>query len=177
MKKILASFVFLGSLMFAQNANINLQITNSTIGVYAEGGITQNNIKARGFFLYNDNSNKHNFYLVGLKAEGNLIGVDLDNIKFSLIADFVHTKDNSAIPIGIGVFSYIPNISIPVFIRAEGEYAPKVLSFDDADRFSRFDFSVGYSPIVNGEIFVGYRNLSFNHNYNSAIYGGIGYNF
>ena len=177
MKKIIAGAALFSSLVFAQNTNINLQITNSTIGVYAESGITQNNIKARGFFLYNDNSNKHNFYLAGIKAEGNLIGVDIQNLKFSLIADFVHTKDNSALPLGFGVFSYIPNINVPVFIRAEAEYAPKVLSFDDADRFSRVDAQIGYAPITNGEIFLGYRTLSFNHNYNSAVYVGLGYSF
>ncbi len=177
MKKFLSVLIILGSSLFAQNTNINLQITNSTIGVYGETGVTQNNIKARGFFLYNDNTNKHNFYLAGLKAEGNLIGVNISSMKFSVIADFVHTKDNSAIPLGFGVFSYIPSINIPIFIKIEAEYAPKVLSFDDADRFSRVDTQIGYSPITNAEIFVGYRNISFNHNYNSDFYAGLGYNF
>ena len=176
MKKIIASSL-LGCFLFAQNTNLNFQITNSTIGVYAESGITQNDIKARGFFLYNDNENKHNFYLAGIKAEGNLIGVDLQSLKFSLNIDFVHTKDNSAIPLGFGIFSYIPNINLPIFLRAEAEYAPKVLSFDDANRFSRVDAQIGYAPITNAEIFAGYRTISFNHNYNSAVYFGIGYNF
>ena len=176
MKKTVALLIT-GACLFAQNSNVNLQITNSTIGVYAESGITQNNIKARGFYLYNDNSNKNNFYLAGLKAEGNLIGVNMENFKFSVIADFTHTKNNSAIPLGFGVFTYIPDISIPLFIRAEAEYAPKVLSFDDADRFSRVDAQIGYSPIVNAEIFAGYRNISFNHNYNTVFYGGLGYSF
>ena len=177
MKKILSILTIAGSMLLAQSSNVNIQLTNSTIGVYAESGITQNNIKARGFFFYNDNSNKHNFYLAGVKAEGNLIGVNIPNMKFSVIADFVHTKDNSAIPLGFGVFSYIPHINIPIFTKIEAEYAPKVLSFDDADRFSRVDVQVGYAPITNAEIFVGYRNLSFNHNYNSNFYAGLGYNF
>ena len=177
MKKALFILIAAGVGLFAQNTNVNLQITNSTIGVYAESGITQNNIKARGFYMYNDNSNKNNFYLAGIKAEGKLIGMNVENMKFSVIADFVHTKNNSAIPLGFGVFSYIPNISLPLFVRVEAEYAPKVLSFDDANRFSRVDAEVGYSPIVNAEIFVGYRDISFNHNYNSVCYGGLGYNF
>ena len=176
MKKTVA-LLMLGASLFAQNSNVNLQITNSTIGIYAESGITQNNIKARGFYLYNDNTDKNNFYLAGIKAEGKLIGVDIENLKFSVIADFVHTKDNSAVPLGFGIFTYIPNCSLPVFIKVEAEYAPKVLSFNDASRFSRIDTQIGYSPIVNAEIFGGYRNLSFNHDYNSVIYGGLGYNF
>ena len=177
MKKTAALFFVAGMSLFAQNTNVNLQISNSTIGVYAESGLTQNNIKARGFYLYNDNSNKNNFYLAGIKAEGKLIGMNVENMKFSLIADFAHTKNNSAIPLGFGVFSYIPNISLPVFVRAEAEYAPKVLSFDDANRFSRIDTEIGYAPIVNAEIFAGYRDISFNHNYNSVFYAGLGYNF
>jgi len=177
MKKLVVSAVLAGTALFAQNSNINLQITNSTIGVYAESGITQNNIKARGFYLYNDNSNRNNFYLAGIKAEGNLIGANLDDMKFSVIMDFAHTKNNSAIPLGFGIFSYIPNISLPVFVRVEAEYAPKVLSFNDADRFSRVDTQIGYSPIVNAELFGGYRNISFNHNYNSVFYAGLGYKF
>jgi hypothetical protein len=64
-----------------------------------------------------------------------------------------------------------------VFVRGEYEFAPKVLSFDDANRFSKIDAQIGIQPIENGELFVGYRNISFNHNYDSGIYGGIGYHF
>ncbi len=177
MKKTVMALMVAGVFLFAQNTNVNLQISNSTIGVYAESALTQNNIKARGFYLFNDNSNKNNFYLAGIKAEGNLIGMNVENMKFSVIADFVHTKNNSAIPLGFGVFSYIPNISLPIFVRMEAEYAPKILSFDDANRFSRIDAQIGYSPIVNAKIFAGYRNISFNHNYNSVFYAGLGYDF
>ena len=175
MKKILLAGAIAG-MLFAQN-NVNLQISNDTLGIYAQGQITQNNIYARGFFLYNDEDNRHNFYLLGLKAESNLIGAEVENIKFSLIVDFVHTKDNSAVPLGVGVFGYIPNIEYPVFVKAEYEFAPQILSFDDADRFSRFDSQIGIQPIENGEIFVGYRNISFNHNYKSGFYIGLGYDF
>jgi len=173
MKKILLGII--ATFLFSNN--VNIQITNSTLALGAEAVITQNNIKAKGQLIYNDNKNIHNFFLVGIKAEGNLIGFENEHLKFSIIVDAVHTKDNSAIPIGIGFFSYLPNINLPVYIQAEAEYAPKVLSFSDADRFSRIDAQFGYYPITNAQIFIGYRNLSFNHNYNSAIYGGIGYNF
>ena len=177
MKKLALSTLMVGSFLFAQNTGFNIQISNSTLGVYAESGVTQNKIKIRGFYLYNDNENINNFYSAGVKAEGHLIGANLDDVKFSILSDFVHTKDNSAIALGAGIFTYIPNISLPVFIRIEGEYAPKILSFNDAERFSRVDTQIGYTPIVNAEIFAGYRNISFNHNYNSVFYGGLGYSF
>ena len=175
MKKLLTIATF-ALTAFADNY-AGIQLTNDTLAVNAKVQIAPNNIYARGTFLYNDTKNYHNFYSVGIKGEGNLIGSNLQNIKFSLIIDFVHTKDNSAIPLGIGVFGYIPDIDYPIFIRGEGEFAPKVLSFDDADRFSRVSVDIGLQPIENGELFVGYRNISFNHNYDNGFYGGIGYHF
>ena len=173
MKKFLLSVAFAGAL-FAQSS-VDIQISNDTLGIYAQSRITQNNIYARGFFLYNDESNRYNFYSLGVKAESNLIGEE--DIRFSLIVDFVHTKDNCAAPLGIGVFGYVPNIDYAVFVKAEYEFAPKILSFDDADRFSRIDAQIGIQPIENGKLFLGYRNISFNHNYNSGLYVGLGYNF
>jgi hypothetical protein len=175
MKKIIifiATIVFL----FAQNY-ANLKITNETIAIYGQVKLTENNIYARGEYLYNDDDNKENFLYIGLKGEGNLIGADIQNIKLSLLLDLVHTKNNSAIPIGISVFSYLPNFELPIFIRAEAEYAPKVLSFDNADKFSKVDAVIGIQPIENAEIFMGYRNISFNNNYDNSFYGGIGYYF
>jgi len=177
MKKILISVLMLGSVgLWADNNEIGLKITNDTLAAYTQVKVTPNNIFARGEFLYNDNANKHNFYLAGIKAEGNLIEDD-SNLRFSVFIDFVGTKNNSALPIGIGVLKYINNFQIPVFVQAEGEYAPKVLSFDDNDRFSRVDASIGIKPIENAKIFVGYRNISFNHNYDSSVYGGVAFSF
>jgi len=173
MKKII--FALIGTFLFAHN--VNLQLTNATLLVNGEFKISSKNIKLRGSFLYNDNENKHNFFSLGIKAEGNLIGAENTKMKFSLFVDGVHTKDNTALPIGIGIFSYIPGVDLPFYVNVEGEYAPKVLSFDDADRFSRIDGQVGYFPISNAKVFVGYRHISFNKCYNSAVYGGVGISF
>jgi hypothetical protein len=177
MKKTILSLLTAGSLAFAAGNYAALKITNSTLEIDAQAPLTYNNIYVRGSFLYNDNDGKHNYFSVGIKGEGNLIGIDVPNMKFSIIMDAVHIKNNTAIPLGIGAFAYVPNLKYPVFVRGEAEYAPKILSFKDANRFSRIDVSMGIQPIENAEIFVGYRDISFNHNYNSAIYGGIGYNF
>jgi len=177
MKKILIAILILGSVgLWADNNEVGLKITNDTLAANSQVKVTPNNIFIRGEYLYNDNTNKNNFYLAGMKAEGNLIEDD-SNLKFSVLVDFVHTKNNSALPIGMGVYKYIDTFKIPVFIQAEGEYAPKVLSFNDADRFSRIDTSIGIKPIINAKIFVGYRNISFNHNYDSSVYGGVAFSF
>ena len=176
MKKLLIA-ASLATLMFADNF-ANIKLTNDTVELNAQAIMNMDhNIYARASFLYNDNDNKHNFFSLGVKGEGNIIGLELDYLKFSLIMDFVHTKDNSAVPLGIGVNSYIPNMQLPTFIRAEYEFAPQILSFDDADRFSRFYIEGGFQPIENAELFVGYRDISFNSNYDASFYVGAGYNF
>jgi len=176
MKKVLISALIFGSVgLWADNNEVGLKITNDTLAAYTQVKVTPNNIFARGEYLYNDNENKNHFYLAGMKAEGNI--EDDNSLKFSVLVDFVHIKNNSALPIGVGILKYINNFQIPVFLQAEGEYAPKVLSFNDANRFSRVDVSVGIKPIANAKIFAGYRNISFNHNYDSSVYGGVAFSF
>jgi len=177
MKKIIFGALLAASVLSAENF-ANIKLTNDTIELNGQYVILpQNNLYLRGTFLYNDDDEKHNFYSLGLKGEGNLIGLDAANIKFSLIIDAVHTKDNTAIPLGIGAKAFIPNIQIPVFVRGEFEYAPDILSFDKADRFSRYFIEAGVQPIENAEIFGGYRNIKFNEKYDSSFYLGAGYSF
>ncbi len=173
MKKLLLSVVVVGSL-FANNF-INLQITNSTIMAEAQTLVSHNKpfyVKA-GFLAHAD---KSNFYYAGIKSEGQIIGVDVP-ATFSLFIDAVHTKNNTAIPMGVGFSTYLDKYTIPIFVRGEYEYAPKILSFDDANRFSKYKGELGIRFIENGEIFAGYRHISFDKVYNSAIYVGIGLSF
>jgi len=173
MKKIL--LILTSLILYAHN--LSIELTNSTFLVGGEFKIPNQNVKLRGDFIYNDNKNKHNFFSVGIKAEGLLIGTDSQNIIFDMLIDVVHIKDNTAIPLGAGIFGYVPNISLPFYFKIEEEYAPKVLSFKDAYRFNRFDIQIGYYPIYNGKIFIGYRSISFNTNYNNSMYAGIGIDF
>ncbi|ACM93160.1 hypothetical protein NAMH_0105 [Nautilia profundicola AmH] len=173
MKKLLLSVFAAGSL-FAGNF-ANLQITNDTIMVEGQAKVSyEQPFYVRGGYLIN--SDKSNFFYAGVKSEGQAIGIDLP-IKFSLFVDFVHTTKNSALPVGIGASSYIGQFSIPVFVRGEFEYAPKILSFDEADKFMKFKVEAGTQFIENGEVFVGYRDISFDNNYDSSLYVGVGFTF
>ena len=173
MKKLILSALIAGSL-FAENF-INLQLTNETIMLEGQYQVSYTQpFYVRGGYLIN--SDKDNFYYAGIKSEGQVIGVDVP-VKFSLFLDGVKTKDNSALPIGVGVSSYLQQVSIPIFIRGEFEFAPKVLSFQEANRFSKGKVEVGVRFIENGEAFIGYRNINFNKNYDSSVYGGIGFAF
>jgi len=177
MKKVLISALMLGSVGLWADNDLDLKVTNDTLALYGQYKITQNNIFVRGGYLYNDTKYREDFYFAGIKAEGDLLENDYSNLKVSLFIDFAHTKRNTALPIGVGICKYFYNFSLPAFVSLEGEFAPKVLTFDDADRFSRVDASVGIKPIDNAKIFAGYRNITFNHNYNSSFYAGIGFSF
>jgi len=173
MKKLLLSFLIVGSL-FAENF-VNLQISNETLMLEGQYKVSfQEPFYVRGGYLIN--SEKSNFAYVGIKSEGQMIGADLP-AKFSLFLDYVKTKNNSAIPVGIGINSYLNEFSIPLFIRGEMAYAPKILSFEEANKFVKLKIETGARFIENGEVFIGYRNISFDKNYNSTFYAGVGFSF
>jgi len=173
MKKILLATLTAG-ILSASNF-VNLEMTNSTIFINAQfQALPSQPIYVRGGYLIN--TNKNNFVYAGIKSEGNLFGNNA-NILASLFVDGVYTKNNSAIPLGIGVSSYLPFYKVPTLIKGEIEYAPKILSFKDADRFLKAKIELGIQFIKNAEAFVGYRTISFNHLYNNAVYVGAGFNF
>ena len=169
MKKIL---LVLSSLAILNASDININITNDTLETNLKVDIPQN-FSIRGDFLYNDKTN--NYYSAGFQANGLIYG---DNTKLKLFLDYVYTKNNSALPLGIGIFNdSFGEFTYPLFTNAEVEYAPTVLSFRDAKRFLSSRVEFGVSPIINAKLFVGYRIISFNKNYDSNIYAGIGFKF
>jgi len=173
MKKLLLVLIA-GTFLFAENF-INLKITNKTLMTEFQYQIMDTQpFYARGGFLYNDE--KDNFFYAGLKTEGQIIGADIP-VNFALFVDVVHTKDNTALPIGIAASGFFQQFQLPVFVRAEAAYAPEVLSFDEAERFTEFKIETGVRFIVNGELFVGYRNIRFDETYDSHLYAGVGFVF
>ncbi len=167
--------LILSSLVILNASSINLNITNDTLETNLKVDIPQN-FSIRGDALYNDK--KNNYYSVGFQANG-VINPNYSNTKFKLFVDYVYTKKNSALPIGMGIYdnSLFSNSQYSLFANAEIEYAPTVLSFRDAKRFLSSRVEFGISPIQNAKLFVGYRIISFNHNYGSNIYGGVGFKF
>ena len=175
MKKLLLPLLITSSI-FA--SDINLEITNTTLA----GNINLNlpkaeNFQVRGTYLYNDNENKNNYYSIGFGAIGEN-ALDNYNSKLTLFIDYTHTKDNSALPIGIGLFNNnFGNFQYPLFAKAEIAYAPQVLSFDEANKFLKAKVEFGLKPIQNAKTFIGWKTISFDNNYLSVVYAGIGFVF
>jgi len=175
-KKILLSMLIAG-FAFSENF-INLQITDDTVMFEGQAQIVNNKpVYARGGYLVNNKKDAvSDFGYIGLKTEGQAIGVDIP-VKISLIFDVVHIKNNTASPVGLGISTYLKQFSMPVFCRATYEYAPKILSYEDAEKFSKIKAEAGIRFIENGEVFVGYRKIDFDDNYISNMYAGVGFVF
>jgi len=175
MKKLLLPLLFTTTI-FAND--VNLEITNTTLAGNVNLNIPQNeNFKIRGTYLYNDEEDKHDYYSIGFGAAGEN-ALDNYNSKLTIFIDFVHTKENSALPIGIGVFNNnFGDFEYPLFAKAEVAYAPQVLSFEDANRFLKAKVEVGVKPIENAKTFIGWKTISFDDIYLSVVYAGIGFVF
>jgi hypothetical protein len=174
-KKLLLPLMVGSALMASE---ISLDVTNSTLAGNLNLDIPQNpTFQLRGTYLYNDNTDRHNYYSIGFGAIGES-PIDNYNSQVSIFIDFTHTRDNSAIPIGVSVFNNnFGNYKYPLFAKAEVEYAPAILSFDKADRALNTRIEVGIKPIENAKIYIGYKSISFNHTYLSVGFAGIGFTF
>jgi len=96
-----------------------------------------------------------------------------------------HTKDYTTLPLGI-TFEYgLPAVTIvPMALRADAFYAPKVLSFESADKYFEYRLEYDAEVIKHGHVIVGYRHIRTDYNdgrdnftYNSSGYVGFNFEF
>jgi len=96
-----------------------------------------------------------------------------------------YTKDYRTLPLGI-VFEYgLPSVTvIPMSLHADIYYAPKVLSFDNANKYFEYRLEYDAAVIDHGHVFLGYRNIRTDYNdirgsftYNAAGYVGFKFEF
>jgi hypothetical protein len=94
-----------------------------------------------------------------------------------------YTKDYTTLPLGVEFGYVLPAVKlVPMSLHADIYYAPKVLSFNDAQRY--FEYRVEYDAevIEHGHIILGYRHIATDYDdvrgdftYNASAY--IGFNF
>jgi len=91
-----------------------------------------------------------------------------------------------AIPIGAEVSYKLPlNIVIPIGFNATAYYAPRSLSFSDADRYFEYRVEAYAQLMQKASLYTGYRNIdtkyginnSLDYTYNESIYFGIKFSF
>jgi hypothetical protein len=97
----------------------------------------------------------------------------------------LYSDDFLSVPLGIESKYKLPvGIFIPIYIGGSVYYAPRVLSFANAENFLEYRLIFDLEVIPNGMLRVGYRSLDTNYavdtgtyKYNESFYGGFKFLF
>ncbi|MDB2405352.1 hypothetical protein N9W00_00260 [Arcobacteraceae bacterium] len=187
MKKVLLGSALAASLLFASNvAQIN--VNNDTLEVGGE--LYLNN-------AYNVNNSSNYYFTInylGTEADTNAPSQKLLSAGLKVLNPFT---DDNGISLGIGMKSVYTNqfsktfFALPlaayikyevnemIYVDLEASYAPKVLSFSDADNYRDTKIKVNYKVLEDGYAFIGARDITTKYemtgkvNYDTSAF--IGY--
>jgi hypothetical protein len=98
------------------------------------------------------------------------------------------TSDYVALPLGAEVSYQLPfSSAIPIVLSVSGGYAPKSLSFADAQEYLEYRMMVHFEVMSRASIYAGYRNIdlegeddngnSYDYTYNKSGYFGVKFSF
>ena len=167
MKRILLSSVIASTLLFASNS-AQININNDTVEVGGE-------IYLNDHYSVNNSSNYY-FMMNYLSTEGydGHSSQSLISSGFKVLNPYT---DDNGVSLGIGIkMAYSNNndnlffatplvvfgkyeLDERIYFDAEFAYAPRVLSFEDAQKYSDLKFKANYKVLEDGYAFIGYRNI------------------
>lgn len=136
-------------------------------------------------FLDADNSSRVNddaLYEIGFLMK-KAMGESGLHIGLGIKANY--TKDYTTVPLGI-VFDYALPLQtiVPMSVGADVYYAPKVLSFSDANKYFEYRLEYDAEVIDHGHVVIGYRHIKTDYNdirgnftYNASAYVGFTFEF
>ena len=176
---------------FAMNsASININNEDLELNANLDIGQFNENVEPETMFigvkcLDADNSNRVNddaLYELSflMKKEMGESGL---NVGLGIKTNY--TKDYTTLPLGV-VFEYgLPSITVvPMSLRANIYYAPKVLSFRDANKYFEYRLEYDAEIIEHGHVIVGYRHIKTDYDdvrgtftYNASAYVGFNFEF
>ena len=176
---------------FAMNsAGININNDDLELNTNLDIGQFNENVEPETMFvgvrfLDADNSNRVNddaLYEVSflMKREMGQSGL---NVGLGVKANY--TKDYTTLPLGI-TFEYgLPAVkAIPMALHANVFYAPKVLSFQSAEKYFEYRLEYDAEVIEHGHVIVGYRHITTDYDdgrgdftYNTSAYVGFNFEF
>ncbi|HIP13353.1 MAG TPA: hypothetical protein EYG97_02245 [Arcobacter sp.] len=167
MKKILAGSLVASTLLLGSNS-IDLNLNNNTIAVGGEfllNEIYELNNDSNYYVTLNylnseDKSPSESLLSAGVKVlnpyisdEGYKFGIGLKIV----IADNYNSKDFLAVPL-LAFGNY--NVNEKVTVDLDIAYAPSVLSFQDAEKFTSLQAKANYKIMENGLVYVGTRSIT-----------------
>ena len=166
MKKILIGSLIATSLLLGNNG-VEVNLNDETLEVELDINLNK----------YYDVSNNSNYYLSAghLRTEHDNEEIQsLSTVGLKVLNPFT---DDHGISLGLGMKSVYTNqlsktfFALPlsvygkvefnevVYIDAEVSYAPKVLSFGDAESYTDVKAKVNYKVLADGYVFIGARNI------------------
>ncbi len=188
LKKITLIAVSAASAFAMNSAGLNINNEDIELNARFDVGEFNENVEPNSMyvsvkFLDADNSNTVNndaLYELGflMKKEMGESG-----LKVGLGVKANYTKDYVSLPLGMTFEYELPSVTVvPMSLRADVYYAPKVLAFDNANKY--FEYRVEYDAevIEHGHVILGYRHITTDYDdvrgdftYNASAY--IGFNF
>jgi hypothetical protein len=185
MKKIILVLLLINLNIFAiDKASFGLNINTDDLEVDGKASLafSTNDPVYRNFFVdANFINSDETLFGMGLFVEN--APINYQNLTFAvgLRAIFSDHKDDSfsAIPIILGAKArmYLGNLP-KSHLGIKFAYAPRPLTFQDADSYFEYRVEVDMSVIENVDVYIGYRSIDTNYeeydyNYNDAIYVGF----
>lgn len=145
----------------ANNASANTisaEINNETVKLEYKGFNRSNgSVMSAGILYHEDNGE---VYSLGLSVESQIQGQR--NLYGGLGGKlyYIEADGPSGAALGLGghVRYDIPNVK-GLSLFTEAYYSPQVLSFNDIEHFSDFTVAVKYKMLEQGSVFVGYRKV------------------
>ena len=168
MKKILLGSLFITSMLLASNS-VQININNDTLE--ARGDLYLNNI-------YNVNDSSNYYFTVsylGTESDSTHTSQRLTTAGLKVLNPYT---DDNGISLGIGMKAVYTNqnaktfLSMPlcayakfelndlVYFDLEAAYAPRVLSFSNAEGYQDMRIKANYKVLEDGYVYIGARDIT-----------------
>ncbi|MEQ1532653.1 MAG: hypothetical protein HOO97_08575 [Sideroxydans sp.] len=161
---IAVSLMFATSTVFADTIDVNLSNRSAQLKYAVPSGVAGKSELFAGF-MYNDQSSQFaEAGLLVMNEEGSVpglsIGVNAKAVGASLSKISLNRKVVSGVALGAQVRFEVPSDRRFAFV-AEYHYAPKIISFGDADHFYQGALRAEYAMSPLTQIYVGARTTQF----------------
>lgn len=160
---LLMVFVFAMCAAFTAHANdLNINLGSNAASINYAASLTSSGLQ--GEFGYLHHTDSVDIGSAGLMVVGNSNPVGSPFLfaiggKLFFISPKQYSGNGTVLGLG-GHFNYTWPTYNRFTIGGELYYAPKIVSFNNADRYFQYGVNAGYEILRNAELYVGYRHIS-----------------
>ncbi|HKT33129.1 MAG TPA: YfaZ family outer membrane protein [Gammaproteobacteria bacterium] len=160
---LLMVFLLAAGAAFAAQANdLNVNLGSNAAAINYAAGLTNTGLQAEFGYLHHTDS--VDIGSAGLTVVGNANPVGSPFVfavggKAFFISPKQYNSNGTVLALG-GHFNYTWPTYNRFTIGGELYAAPKIVSFNNADRYLQYGVTAGYEILRNAELYVGYRHVS-----------------